>query len=130
MSKMGRPRLDQKEGFHRHDGYDRLHPIEQHHWMDLHEDSIKKSNDAHEGESAAVEIVQLLDDIETLQKQDVGNEMLLELEKSIQTLLEIKRAKANNRHNNKNKLRDPREEQSALGDNEGEVREPNTIGLP
>ena len=42
-------------------------------------------------ENAAVEIVQLLDDIETLQKQDVGNEMLLELEKSIQTLLEIKR---------------------------------------
>ena len=117
MSKMGRPRLDQKEGFHRHDGYDRLHPIEQHHWMDLHEDSIKKSNDADEGESAAVEIVQLLDDIETLQKQDVGNEM-------------IKRAKANNRHNNNNKLKDPREEQSALGDNEGEVREPNTIGLP
>ena len=90
----------------------------------------KKSNDADEGESAAVEIVQLLDDIETLQKQDVGNEMLLELEKSIQTLLEIKRAKANNRHNNKNKLRDPREEQSALVDNEGEVREQNTIGLP
>ena len=56
--------------------------------------------------------------------------MLLELEKSIQTLLEIKRAKANNRHNNNNKLKDPREEQSALGDNEGEVREPNTIGLP
>ena len=56
--------------------------------------------------------------------------LFTELEKSIQTLLEIKRAKANNRHNNKNKLRDPREEQSALGDNDGEVREPNTIGLP
>ena len=93
-------------------------------------DFWENSSFVFESESAAVEIVQLLDDIETLQKQDVGNEMLLELEKSIQTLLEIKRAKANNRHNNKNKLRDPREEQSALGDNEGEVREPNTIGLP
>lgn len=130
MSKTGRPRLDQKEGFHRHEGYDRLHPIEQHHWMDLHEDSIQKSNEPDQSSEAAVEIVQLLDSIETLQKQDIGNEMLLELEKSIQTLLEIKRAKANNRHKNNHKLRDPREEQSVLGDTEGEVREPNTIGLP
>ncbi|MAH49101.1 hypothetical protein CMI37_24970 [Candidatus Pacearchaeota archaeon] len=121
MSSIGRPRLDQKDGYHRHDGYDRLHPVEQHHWGDLH-----KSNDG----DAAVEILTLLEGIERLEKQDIGSEMLLELEKSIHTLLQIKRAKSGNRHENKHKLKDPREEQSVLGDTEGEVREPNTIGLP
>ena len=117
MSSVGRPRLDQKDGYHRHDGYDRLHPVEQHHWGNLH----KSTDDA-----TAVELVALLEGIERLEKQDIGSEMLLELEKSIETLLRIKRAKAN--HNGRGN--DQREEQSALGDTEGEVREPNTIGVP
>tara|TARA_Y100000310_G_C20345410_1_gene651779 strand:- start:302 stop:655 length:354 start_codon:yes stop_codon:yes gene_type:complete len=117
---MGRPRLDQKEGFHRHDGYDRLHPIDQHHWMDMHSDPIKKSNDD------VSEVVQLLSEIEQFAKQNIGTEMLVELQKSIETMLQAKKAKAN--HNGRPK--EQREEQSVLGDNEGEVREPNTIGLP
>ena len=36
MGKAGRPKLLQKDGYHRHDGYDRLHPIEQFHRPDLH----------------------------------------------------------------------------------------------
>ena len=36
MGKAGRPRLLQKDGFHRHDGYDRLHPLNQMHRPDLH----------------------------------------------------------------------------------------------
>ena len=44
MGRAGRPKLLQKDGHHRHDGYGRWHPVDQVHRPDLHID-LQKSDD-------------------------------------------------------------------------------------
>ena len=132
MGKAGRPKLLQKDGYHRHDGYDRLHPIEQFHRPDLHtafditdgprfnqEVSIFLKDDL------AQSVHSLISGLEEIEKYEIGTALVVELQKSIATLLSSRRKKRKTVANS-----ETRPEQVAIGDNEQERREPNTIGLP
>jgi len=132
MGKAGRPKLLQKDGYHRHDGYDRLHPIDQFHRPDIHTafsvadgprisgvSSIAIENDL------AKSVYSLLSELEDVERREVGTALVVELQKSIATLLQGRRKKRKTIANS-----ETRPEQVALGDNEDERREPNTIGLP
>ena len=132
MGKAGRPKLLQKDGYHRHDGYDRLHPIEQFHRPDLHtafnvtdgprftpESSVLIEN------NLAKSVHSLLEDLEKVERSELGTALVVELQKSIATLLQNRKKRRKTIANN-----ETRPEQVAIGDNEDERREPNTIGLP
>jgi len=130
MSKAGRPKLLQKEGHHRHDGYGRWHLISQAHHPDLHE-YLHKSDEVAEitsdilmmEASPALDIYNLILDLE---KMEYGNALLFELQNSIQAILRAKKMQQTKRP-----TQEVRNEQSALGDaNDTEDREPNTYGLP
>ena len=129
MSSIGRPRLDQKDGYHRHDGYGRWHPIDQVHRPDLH-DYLHKSDeigevaiDIHSVEPGpALDIYNLIVDLE---KMEYGNALLFELQNTIQAILQAKKMQQTKRP-----TQEVRNEQSAIGAADGEDREPNTYGLP
>jgi len=132
MGKAGRPKLLQKDGCHRHDGYDRLHPIEQFHRPDLH-----TAFDVSDGprfnqevpvflkDDLAQSVHSLIAGLEEMEKYEIGTALVVELQKSIATLLSSRRKKRKTVANSETRV-----EQSAIGDNEQERREPNTIGLP
>ena len=126
MAKAGRPKLLQKDGHHRHDGYERWHSIDQAHYPDLHE-YLHKSEEVEvtvsEVEtSPALEIYILILDLE---KMEYCNSLLFELQNSIQAILAAKKMQQTKRP-----TQEVREEQSALGAADAEDREPNTYGLP
>ena len=130
MSKAGRPKLLQKDGHHRHDGYARWHAIDQVHRPDLHQ-HLQKTDvvqdvvpmEAPTSGGPAVEIYNL---IVSLEKMEYGKALLFELQNAIQTLLRNRKLQEESRPR-----REERNEQSALGDaNDAEDREPNTYGLP
>ena len=125
MGRAGRPKLLQKDGHHRHDGYGRWHAIDQVHRPDLHID-LQKSNvlDMSIGDDSgpAYDIYNL---VLSLEKMEYGKALLFELQNTIQTLLRNKKLQ------NEIKVKqEERNEQSALGGADGEDREPNTYGLP
>jgi len=129
MGKAGRPRLLQKDGFHRHEGYDRLHPLNQMHRPDLHaEFDIMNAPQFVMKDNIAGETHQLISRLEDLEKHDEGILLLEEVQKSIHTLLAARRERMKRKGKVSNQL--PAPEQVALGDHETEAREPNTIGLP
>jgi len=129
MSKAGRPKLIQKDGHHRHDGYGRWHSINQVHRPDLHE-YLHKSNEIDEvapdtsmmGSGPTLDIYNLIVELE---KMEYGNALLFELQNSIQAILRAKKMQQTKRP-----TQEIRNEQSALGSADGEAREPNTYGLP
>ena len=132
MGKAGRPKLLQKDGHHRHDGYDRLHPIEQFHRPDLHTAfGVATGTRANQEVSVLLKdglahsVHSLISGLEEIEKYEIGTELVVELQKSIATLLSSRRKKRKTVANS-----ETRPEQGALGDNEQERREPNTIGLP
>lgn len=132
MGKAGRPKLLQKDGYHRHDGYDRLHPIDQFHRPDIHTAfSVADGPRIGGGSSIAIEndlaksVYSLLSELEEVERREAGTALVVELQKSIATLLQGRRKKRKTIANS-----ETRPEQVALGDNEDERREPNTIGLP
>jgi hypothetical protein len=132
MGKAGRPKLLQKDGYHRHDGYDRLHPIEQFHRPDLHTtfDIINGPRFNQEvpvflKDDLAQSVHSLISGLEEIEKYEIGTALVVELQKSIATLLSSRRKKRKTVANS-----ETRPEQVAIGDNEQERREPNTIGLP
>ena len=125
MGRAGRPKLLQKDGHHRHDGYGRWHAVDQVHRPDLHID-LQKSNvlDMSIGDDSgpAYDIYNL---VLSLEKMEYGKALLFELQNTIQTLLRNKKLQ------NEIKVKqEERNEQSALGGADGEDREPNTYGLP
>jgi hypothetical protein len=126
MGRAGRPKLLQKDGHHRHDGYGRWHSIDQAHYPDLHtdlfksEDAIESTADAPSG--PAVEIYNL---VMNLEKMEYGKALLFELQNTIQTLMQNRKLQEDARLK-----REERNEQSALGGEDAEDREPNTYGLP
>ena len=132
MGKAGRPKLLQKDGYHRHDGYDRLHPIEQFHRPDLHT-TFDITNGPRFNQEVPVflkddlaqSVHSLISGLEEIEKYEIGTALVVELQKSIATLLSSRRKKRKTVANN-----ETRPEQVAIGDNEEERREPNTIGLP
>ena len=132
MGKAGRPKLLQKDGYHRHDGYDRLHPIEQFHRPDLHT-TFDITNGPRFNQEVPVflkddlaqSVHSLISGLEEVEKYEIGTELVVELQKSIATLLSSRRKKRKTVANS-----ETRPEQVAIGDNEQERREPNTIGLP
>ena len=132
MGKAGRPKLLQKDGFHRHDGYDRLHPIEQFHRPDLHTafdvvngPRVTQENSVFLKDGLAHSVHSLISGLEEIEKYEIGTALVVELQKSIATLLSSRRKKRKTVANSETRV-----EQSAIGDNEQERREPNTIGLP
>lgn len=130
MGKAGRPRLLQKEGFHRHDGYDRLHPLYQIHRPDLHaEFDITDAPQLIIKDNVAGEVHDLISKLEYLEKHDEGILLLEEVQKSIHALLQARRERMKRKGKMSNQESHP-ELQVALGDNVTEIREPNTIGLP
>ena len=132
MGKAGRPKLLQKDGYHRHDGYDRLHPIEQFHRPDLHT-TFDITNGPRFNQEVPVflkddlaqSVHSLISGLEEVEKYEIGTALVVELQKSIATLLSSRRKKRKTVANS-----ETRPEQVAIGDNEQERREPNTIGLP
>ena len=129
MGKAGRPRLLQKDGFHRHDGYDRLHPLNQMHRPDLHAElGITDAPQLVIKDNVAVEVHDLISKLEDVEKHDEGILLLEEVQKSIHALLAARKERMKRKGKVSNQ--DARPEQVALGDNETEIREPNTIGLP
>ena len=129
MAKAGRPKLLQKDGHHRHDGYERWHSVDQAHYPDLH-DYLHKSDETVVVEPSdsimepgpALEIYNLILDLE---KMEYGNSLLFELQNSIQAILAAKKMQQTKRH-----TQEERNEQSAIGGADAEDREPNTYGLP
>ena len=125
MGRAGRPKLLQKEGHHFHDGYGRWHPIDQVHRPDLHMD-FSKSEDLFSSDpikaKPALDIYNL---VLNLEKMEYGKALLFELQNTIQTLLQNKKLQEDIRPK-----RDERNEQSAIGGEDAEDREPNTYGLP
>ena len=127
MGRAGRPKLLQKDGHHRHDGYSRWHPIDQSHKPDLHID-LQKSNDVSavfigdDDSGPAHEIYNL---VLSLEKMEYGKALLFELQNTIQTLMQNKKLQEESRPKREN-----RNEQSAIGGDDAEDREPNTYGLP
>ena len=128
MGSVGRPKLLQKDGHHRHDGYIRWHPLDQVHRPDLHmrleksEDVMLESNADMES-GPALEIYNLVLDLE---KMEYGKALLFELQNSIHAIL-----RARQMQREKRDTQEIKNEQAALGDaNDTEDREPNTYGLP
>jgi len=127
MAKAGRPKLLQKDGHHRHDGYGRWHSIDQVHRPDLHE-YLHKSEDIPvvkeftRVDGPALEIYNL---VLNLEKMEYGKALLFELQNTIQTLLRNRKLQDDSRVK-----REERNEQSAIGGEDAEDREPNTYGLP
>ena len=128
MSKAGRPKLLQKEGHHRHDGYSRWHDIDQVHRPGLHQ-HLQKINVVVKEEplystanGPASEIYNL---IISLEKMEYGKSLLFELQNAIQTLMNNRKLQEKVRPH-----REERNEQAALGGEDAEDREPNTYGLP
>ena len=131
MARAGRPKLLQKEGHHRHDGYSRWHPIDQVHRPDLHDHvHIVKSDDiepsfvpeSSESTSPALEIYNL---VSALEKMEYGKALLFELQNTIQTIMRVKQLQRDKKVD-----KEYRNEQSAIGGEDAEDREPNTYGLP
>ena len=127
MAKTGRPKLLQKDGHHRHDGYIRWHSVDQAHHPDLH-DYLYKSEEEIEPvltgmePGPALDIYNLILDLE---KMEYGNSLLFELQNSIHAILAAKKMQQTKRP-----TQEVRHEQSAIGAADAEDREPNTYGLP
>ena len=125
MGRAGRPKLLQKDGHHRHDGYGRWHAIDQVHRPDLHID-LQKSDvlDVSIGDDSgpAYDIYNL---VLSLEKMEYGKALLFELQNTIQTLMQNRKLQEESRPK-----REDRNEQSAIGGEDAEDREPNTYGLP
>jgi hypothetical protein len=126
MGRAGRPKLLQKDGHHRHDGYSRWHSINQSHKPDLHI-NLQKSNavaDIFIGDDSgpAYKIYNL---VLSLEKVEYGKALLFELQNTIQTLMQNKKLQEESRPK-----REHRNEQLAIGGEDAEDREPNTYGLP
>lgn len=127
MGRAGRPKLLQKDGHHRHDGYGRWHPVDQVHRPDLHID-LQKSDDVldvsigGDDSGPAYDIYNL---VLSLEKMEYGKALLFELQNTIQTLMQNKQLQEESRPK-----REDRNEQSAIGGEDAEDREPNTYGLP
>jgi len=125
MGRAGRPKLLQKEGHHFHDGYGRWHSIDQVHRPDLHID-LYKSEDLFSSDSIEVKpALDIYNLVLNLEKMEYGKALLFELQNTIQTLLRNKKLQEDARPK-----REERNEQSALGGEDSEGREPNTYGLP
>ena len=127
MGRAGRPKLLQKDGHHRHDGYSRWHPVGQAHYPDLHIDLQKSDDDVvepsiDEASGPALEIYNL---VLNLEKMEYGKALLFELQNTIQTLMQNRKLQEEARPR-----REDRTEQSAIGGEDAEDREPNTYGLP
>ena len=129
MAKAGRPKLLQKDGHHRHDGYSRWHSIDQVHRPDLHEHFYKAVDEIIVNEKQptlvagpALDIYNL---VLNLEKMEYGKALLFELQNTIQTLLRNRKLQDDSRVK-----REERNEQSAIGGEDAEDREPNTYGLP
>ena len=126
MGRAGRPKLLQKDGHHRHDGYGRWHAVDQVHCPDLHIDLLQKSDvlDVSIGDDSgpAYDIYNLL---LSLEKMEYGKALLFELQNTIQTLMQNRKLQEESRPK-----REDRNEQSAIGGEDAEDREPNTYGLP
>ena len=125
MGRAGRPKLLQKDGHHRHDGYGRWHAVDQVHRPDLHID-LQKSDvlDVGIGDDSgpAYDIYNL---VLSLEKMEYGKALLFELQNTIQTLMQNRKLQEESR-----RKREDRNEQSAIGGEDAEDREPNTYGLP
>ena len=126
MGRAGRPKLLQKDGHHQHDGYSRWHPIGQAHYPDLHID-LQKSDDVldvsiGDDSGPAYDIYNL---VLSLEKMEYGKALLFELQNTIQTLMQNRKLQEESR-----RKREDRNEQSAIGNEDAEDREPNTYGLP
>jgi|TARA_R110002020_G_scaffold146184_4_gene320699 hypothetical protein len=129
MGRAGRPKLLQKDGHHQHDGYSRWHPVGQAHYPDLHTD-LQKSEDVVEvvpteettSSGPALAIYNL---VMNLEKMEYGKALLFELQNTIQTLMQNRKLQEDARLK-----REERNEQSAIGGEDAEDREPNTYGLP
>lgn len=129
MSKAGRPKLLQKDGHHRHDGYTRWHAIDQVHRPDLHH-HLQKTDvvqdvvpmEAPMSGGPAAEIYNL---VISLEKMEYGKALLFELQNAIQTLMRNRKLQEESRPR-----QEERNEQSAIGSEAAEDREPNTYGLP
>ena len=126
MGRAGRPKLLQKDGHHRHDGYGRWHAVDQVHRPDLHIDLLQKSDvlDVSIGDDSgtAYDIYNL---VLSLEKMEYGKALLFELQNTIQTLMQNRKLQEESRPK-----REDRNEQSAIGGEDAEDREPNTYGLP
>ena len=126
MSSIGRPKLLQKAGHHRHDGYNRWHPLDQVHRPDLHME-LQKSEDSEEpaviaSSGPATEIYNL---VLALEKMEYGKALLFELQDTISAILKVKQMQREKRY-----TQDTKNEQSPIGGEDAEDREPNTYGLP
>ena len=125
MGRAGRPKLLQKDGHHRHDGYGRWHAVDQVHRPDLHID-LQKSDvlDVGIGDDSgpAYDIYNL---VLSLEKMEYGKALLFELQNTIQTLMQNRKLQEESR-----RKREDRNEQAAIGGEDAEDREPNTYGLP
>ena len=127
MGRAGRPKLLQKDGHHRHDGYGRWHPVDQVHRPDLHID-LQKSDDVldvsigGDDSGPAYDIYYL---VLSLEKMEYGKALLFELQNTIQTLMQNRKLQEESRPK-----REHKNEQSAIGGEDAEDREPNTYGLP
>ena len=126
MGRAGRPKLLQKDGHHRHDGYGRWHLIDQAHYPDLHADLHKSDEQSSvsigDDSGPAHDIYNL---VLSLEKMEYGKALLFELQNTIQTLMQNKQLQEESRPKREN-----RNEQSAIGGDDAEDREPNTYGLP
>ena len=127
MAKAGRPKLLQKDGHHRHDGYGRWHLIDQVHRPDLHEYLHKSANIPiiEEPTLVAGPALEIYNLVLNLEKMEYGKALLFELQNTIQTLLRNRKLQDDSRVK-----REERNEQSAFGGEDAEDREPNTYGLP
>ena len=127
MGRAGRPKLLQKDGHHRHDGYGSWHPVDQVHRPDLHID-LQKSDDVldvsigGDDSGPAYDIYNL---VLSLEKMEYGKALLFELQNTIQTLMQNRKLQEESRPK-----REHKNEQSAIGGEDAEDREPNTYGLP
>jgi len=126
MGRAGRPKLLQKDGHHQHDGYSRWHPVGQAHYPDLHIDLYKSDEQLSvsigDDSGPAYDIYNL---VLSLEKMEYGKALLFELQNTIQTLMQNKQLQEESRPK-----REDRNEQSAIGGEDAEDREPNTYGLP
>ena len=127
MAKAGRPKLLQKDGHHRHDGYGRWHPIDQVHRPDLHDHLSKSENIpvVEEPTLVAGPALEIYNLVLNLEKMEYGKALLFELQNTIQTLMRNRKLQDDSRVK-----REERNEQSAIGGEDAEDREPNTYGLP
>ena len=122
---MGRPKLLHKDGYHSHPGYARWHAIDQSHGTKtsiLHKENTKPLQKNGASKGPATEIYNLVLELE---RRELGNSLIDELQKSIETLL------ANRKKPKKELSRARKAEQESIGkDEDKEEREPNTYGLP